>query len=56
MGQIFKGLKNAEIAEALYISEITVKKHIQKIYAKVGVKNRTSMMNKIMALPSKPSL
>lgn len=45
---IFRGLKNAEIAKALYVSEITVKKHIQKIYAKVGVKNRTSLMNKVI--------
>jgi DNA-binding CsgD family transcriptional regulator len=47
---IFRGLKNAEIARALYISEITVKKHIQKIYAKVGVKNRTSLMNKVITI------
>lgn len=47
---IFKGLKNAEIASALYVSEITVKKHIQKIYAKVGVKNRTSLMNKVITI------
>jgi DNA-binding CsgD family transcriptional regulator len=50
MAQIFKGLKNSEIARKLFISEITVKKHIQKIYAKVGVKNRISLMNKIMAM------
>jgi DNA-binding CsgD family transcriptional regulator len=49
MGQIFKGYKNSEIAKALFISEITVKKHIQKIYSKVGVKNRTSLMNKILS-------
>ena len=49
MGHIFKGLKNSEIARALFVSEITVKKHIQKIYAKVGVRNRTSLMNKVMA-------
>jgi DNA-binding CsgD family transcriptional regulator len=48
MRQVFNGLKNLEIAEKLFVSEITVKKHIQNIYAKVGVKNRTSLMNKIM--------
>lgn len=54
MGHLFKGLKNSEIASALYVSEITVKKHIQKIYAKVGVKNRTSLMNKVMATHEAP--
>jgi DNA-binding CsgD family transcriptional regulator len=54
MGLIFKGLKNSEIARALFVSEITVKKHIQKIYAKVGVKNRTSLMNKVMATQGAP--
>ena len=54
MGHIFKGLKNSEIARALFVSEITVKKHIQKIYAKVGVKNRTSLMNKVMATHGTP--
>lgn len=50
MSHIFRGLKNSEIAGELFISEITVKKHIQKIYAKVGVKNRTSLMNKVLSL------
>ena len=50
MSHIFKGMKNSEIAEELFISEITVKKHIQKIYAKVGVKNRTSLMHKVLSI------
>jgi DNA-binding NarL/FixJ family response regulator len=54
MRQIFSGLKNLEIAEKLFISEITVKKHIQNIYEKVGVKNRTSLMRKIISLPAVP--
>lgn len=56
MAHIFKGLKNSEIARALYVSEITIKKHIQKIYAKVGVKNRTSLMNKVMATQGPPPI
>jgi DNA-binding NarL/FixJ family response regulator len=45
---LFSGLKNSEIAETLFISEITVKKHLQNIYCKVGVNSRTSLINKIL--------
>ncbi|MFC1884603.1 response regulator transcription factor [Thermodesulfobacteriota bacterium] len=45
---LFSGLKNAAIAEKLFVSEITIKKHLQNIYAKVGVNNRTSLINRIL--------
>jgi DNA-binding CsgD family transcriptional regulator/PAS domain-containing protein len=45
---LFEGLKNAQIADKLFISEITVKKHLQNIYTKVGVNNRTSLINKML--------
>ena len=45
---LFSGLKNAEIAEKLFVTEITVKKHLQSIYDKVGVNNRTSLINRML--------
>jgi len=47
---IAEGLKNAEIADRLFISELTVKKHIQNIFEKIGVKNRTSLVRKTLLL------
>jgi len=45
---IFRGLKNVEIAERFYISESTVKKHIQNICAKLQVKSRTAIIYLIL--------
>lgn len=35
------GLKNREIAEKLFISEVTVKSHVNRIFKKFGVDNRS---------------
>ncbi len=47
---VLKGAKNAEIAEALQLSENTVKTHVRNILNKYGVKNRTEMMAHILKL------
>jgi DNA-binding CsgD family transcriptional regulator len=36
------GLTNAAVAERLWISPATVKKHLENVYAKLGVANRTA--------------
>lgn len=36
-----EGRTNRQIAEALYISEVTVKAHLRRVFAKLGVKTRT---------------
>ncbi|MFF8974712.1 response regulator [Streptomyces sp. NPDC014995] len=40
LGQLARGLGNREIARALFISEATVKTHLGRIYAKLGVETR----------------
>ena len=46
--QVYQGLSNAEIASKLYVSEITIKKHIQNVFQKVGVKSRTALVHRIL--------
>lgn len=42
---IRQGKSNKEIAAALFVELSTVKTHINKLYAKLGVKNRKEVMN-----------
>lgn len=42
-----QGYSNIDIADQLFISTNTVKKHLQSIYRKFGVSNRTSLCHKV---------
>ncbi|GAA1679471.1 response regulator transcription factor [Fodinicola feengrottensis] len=41
LGLIGQGLSNADIASTLFISQTTVKTHINNAFAKIGARNRT---------------
>lgn len=41
---IKEGLSNDEIAKSLFISPLTVKTHVQRIYDKLDVSNRSELM------------
>lgn len=47
---IWQGKKNAEIADALFVSINTIKTHIAKIYSKLGVSSRASAIHKVVNL------
>ncbi len=42
--RVLKGLRNADIADELGISEQTVKDHLSNIYQKIGIENRNDLM------------
>jgi DNA-binding CsgD family transcriptional regulator len=48
VGYIAKGEKNLDIARKLYISELTVKTHIQNIFEKMNTNSRPAVIFKIM--------
>lgn len=45
--QIGKGLSNKQIAQELYITETTVKKHVSNIFAKLDIKRREDIRKKL---------
>ena len=48
---VMKGYSNKDVANELFISISTVKTHLQNIFKKVGVSNRTSLCRKLRMEP-----
>jgi len=46
MDSLSQGLLYKEIANKLFISEGTVKQHVNHVYRKLGARNRTEAINK----------
>jgi DNA-binding CsgD family transcriptional regulator len=49
------GLSNAEIASVLVVERSTVRKHLEHIYEKLGVRSRTAALAKVRAAGSVPA-
>ena len=47
LAKVMAGGGNREIAQALFIAEVTVKKHLQSISAKVGARTRTGIAHAV---------
>jgi DNA-binding CsgD family transcriptional regulator len=44
---VAEGLTNAQIAERLWISPGTVRRHLQNVFAKLGVHTRTAAVARL---------
>jgi DNA-binding NarL/FixJ family response regulator len=44
------GMRNKEIATALFVSDDTIKKHLYNMFQKLSVKNRLSLVSKAREL------
>ena len=55
MLRVADGLSNAEIANALVVERCTVRKHLENVYEKLGVRSRTAALAKVRAAGSPPT-
>ena len=53
---VSEGLSNKEIGRRLNISESTVKIHLNKVYGKTGISNRTLLAATVIQCPSRPHI
>lgn len=45
---VLQGLTNQEISTRLFLAEITIKKHLSNIYAKLGVRNKVQLVKSLL--------
>ena len=55
MRSVEDGLSNAEIARRLWIQPTTVRKHLENVFAKLGVRSRTAALSKLRASEAEAS-
>lgn len=54
VGAVLEGLRNAEIARRLFITEWTVKDHLKHVFSKLGVSSRGGLLRALDAGPGFP--
>ena len=48
LGEVARGKRNTEVAEALWVTPSTVRKHLENAYAKLGVHTRTAAVTRFI--------
>lgn len=51
VGAVLEGLRNAEIARRLFITEWTVKDHLKHVFSKLGVSSRSGLLKALDTAP-----